>query len=521
MSALALGLLLAAPASAYQPNQYDAAWETALPWKLNNAGSSSPDFADLADVEAVFEAAYVIWEAPACSGFQATYGGRTATLSSANQDNKTTHGFLQNWPGGYGNPSVTLGITIQRFRTSSQTWVMYEADVSFNEDVHTFVDAPAAGPSAPYTADLYSIAAHEFGHSLGLDHSGTRAATMFATYDGTINARTLHQDDINGVCALYPNGTPLPDDDGYEDNDDPNDAVELSCGQTIQATGLDTDWYYVRTNAPAPLEVELDLGAGVNLDLALYKLNGNTLSPLASGQKGTGVDELVSVSTQAAGAYYVVVEPVSGTGDYELTITCTGSSAGNSGGNTGPQLPDPVEPDEHEENDSNAEPARLDCPGTYALTAEEEDQDWFLFRTEDRGDIEATVTWSAAGLDLDLYLVDTEGVVDASEQETGAQEAVGSTGVPAGTYGVVVNPYVGEGAYTLVLACSGNPDPGDSGGANNGGWPPGVDSADTGGTDTDEGEVVSVTCGCASTGGAASLAPLALAGLLLGRRRRR
>ncbi len=50
-------------------------------------------------------------------------------------------------------------------------------------------------------ADLVTIAAHEFGHSLGLRHSSDRAALMFPTYRGA--QRKLGNDDIAGVQSLY------------------------------------------------------------------------------------------------------------------------------------------------------------------------------------------------------------------------------------------------------------------------------------------------------------------------------
>ncbi|KAG9491348.1 collagenase 3-like [Eleutherodactylus coqui] len=52
--------------------------------------------------------------------------------------------------------------------------------------------------------NLFLVAAHEFGHSLGLDHSADRQALMFSTYRyvETNNFR-LSQDDINGIQSLY------------------------------------------------------------------------------------------------------------------------------------------------------------------------------------------------------------------------------------------------------------------------------------------------------------------------------
>jgi len=49
--------------------------------------------------------------------------------------------------------------------------------------------------------DLRSTALHEFGHSLGLDHSPDANAVMYATYNGRID---LQPDDLAGIRSLYP-----------------------------------------------------------------------------------------------------------------------------------------------------------------------------------------------------------------------------------------------------------------------------------------------------------------------------
>ncbi|NBD24092.1 matrixin family metalloprotease [Paenibacillus glycinis] len=49
--------------------------------------------------------------------------------------------------------------------------------------------------------DLVSVMAHEFGHSLGLDHSTVANALMFPTYHGL--QRFLQQDDIDGIQSIY------------------------------------------------------------------------------------------------------------------------------------------------------------------------------------------------------------------------------------------------------------------------------------------------------------------------------
>lgn len=60
--------------------------------------------------------------------------------------------------------------------------------------------------SNPTGTNLFIVAAHELGHSLGLSHSNDPGALMYPTYSYTDPKEfLLPQDDIDGIQAIYGN----------------------------------------------------------------------------------------------------------------------------------------------------------------------------------------------------------------------------------------------------------------------------------------------------------------------------
>lgn len=102
--------------------------------------------------------------------------------------------------------------------------------------------------------DIMTVALHEFGHSLGLDHSTITAAAMFPTYTGV--KQTLHSDDTAGISSSTLYGPRQIDAfDGGANNNvftratsitpyiDSNLHIRLS---TLDiTTSGDIDWYHV------------------------------------------------------------------------------------------------------------------------------------------------------------------------------------------------------------------------------------------------------------------------------------
>ncbi|XP_066258815.1 matrix metalloproteinase-14 isoform X8 [Euwallacea similis] len=93
----------------------------------------------------------------------------------------------------------------------------------FGGDAH--FDATEAWSINSYRGtNLFQVAAHEFGHSLGLSHSDVRSALMAPFYRGYDPTFRLDQDDIDGIQALYGKKTTqtpvIPQDSGVDASDD-------------------------------------------------------------------------------------------------------------------------------------------------------------------------------------------------------------------------------------------------------------------------------------------------------------
>ncbi len=192
MRAVLLTTLAAGTACAWNATGFR--WRLPLSYEVNT--QSSRELGRDATLGAV-QASYDSWEAPACSGYVSRFAGETAN-SWRSGDGRNTLIWIYDRnqrPRELASPS-TIGVTL----SLSQGQQGVDGDILFNGIDHSWTTGnPGRGE-----VDAQSIITHETGHQLGLNHTPVQAATMYAAYLGGTGARSLHDDDIAGVCGLYP-----------------------------------------------------------------------------------------------------------------------------------------------------------------------------------------------------------------------------------------------------------------------------------------------------------------------------
>lgn len=198
--------LFAAPAFGY-----------ALPgWKWpNGAGDpviyrlhpdGSADIGDGSDLEAI-RRAFQTWDDVACSKLE--FAEDTWIDPKVFRNEGVNKIYWVEGPNDWQDASPsTIALTYTFYRT--EDLVITDSDMRIN-GVHwgyTTVQAEV-GTGTPAKVDVETVVFHEIGHFFGLDHSRDPEAAMFASNNKPI-MRAPSLDDVQAICALYPNGNTVP-----------------------------------------------------------------------------------------------------------------------------------------------------------------------------------------------------------------------------------------------------------------------------------------------------------------------
>lgn len=147
-----------------------------------------------------------------CSTYSVTNATFTCSVGIDTGDRQPNIFWERNWTSG----SQTIGVTwstsqggpgscgsvVDDTGTNHSLRCKWDSDIEFNDVQYTWTNSGQGG------TDIASIAAHEYGHFIGLDHCNTNntcspgTAIMYANYIGGA-LRVPSNDDVQGGCGLY------------------------------------------------------------------------------------------------------------------------------------------------------------------------------------------------------------------------------------------------------------------------------------------------------------------------------
>ncbi len=155
------------------------------------------------DIERIVRASFTAWTLIPASLLRFNYEGfledqKPGYDRSAPESNHNAVIWMRDdWE--FGEESLAITVTIFRRGTGE----LVDADILINERDYEWEEA---GEN-----DLQNSLTHEVGHFLGLGHSSEPEATMFATAaPHELLKRDLHEDDGDGIRALYPDPDSAP-----------------------------------------------------------------------------------------------------------------------------------------------------------------------------------------------------------------------------------------------------------------------------------------------------------------------
>jgi hypothetical protein len=162
-----------------------------VPYYINTANLDLPDAA----AEGAMQAGANVWANQSGASVGFNYLGRSA---------QATTGFDSVNLVVFRNASSGSAIATTYWWSNGSHII--DADIVFWDAAFLFFSGSSGCAGGFYIED---IAAHEFGHAIGLGHSAISAATMYPSVS-TCNQgnRTLDSDDIAGARFLYPLLTP-------------------------------------------------------------------------------------------------------------------------------------------------------------------------------------------------------------------------------------------------------------------------------------------------------------------------
>lgn len=181
-----------------------------MPVFISQAGTKSfPTNGDGKMPQALYDAivdAVEVWNVPSCTNFAFSVEGMTEK-SAPQVDDKTNLITWNNDQWLYQQSAIAITSS-----TVTARGKIIDSDMELNGQYYQW----SLAPDDPDNLELYdvkNVITHEAGHMLGLDHPPGEETTMYYEADpGETKKRSLEQDDIDGLCTIYPK-TEAPKED--------------------------------------------------------------------------------------------------------------------------------------------------------------------------------------------------------------------------------------------------------------------------------------------------------------------
>jgi MYXO-CTERM domain-containing protein len=201
-----------------------------------NFSGSSKDVPNIEELRRSVADAFRAWNEISCSDMTLVDGGLTSDGDATYKSGGESNTNLVLWhDDGWSAVASARAFALTSVTYNPKNGVIADADIEVNTEFYRF--SAGEEPEASHV-DLRNTMTHEVGHFVGLDHTDIREATMFGTAPvGEIAKRSLHPDDIEGLCTTYPSeerSQSLCDDPG----DFPTDDLAESSG-ICTITGAD------------------------------------------------------------------------------------------------------------------------------------------------------------------------------------------------------------------------------------------------------------------------------------------
>lgn len=150
----------------------------------------------------VIEKSMETWNDVPCPHPKFIYGGKIEG-ESPGEDNENNLIIFQD-ADGWEHPEFMNAIALTTLYYTVDSGVMKKVDIEYADFLYTFTTTD--DPSLVKT-DLQNTTTHELGHALCLNDNTSKKDKETTMYwkaeSGDLDKRTLHEDDIDGLCTLY------------------------------------------------------------------------------------------------------------------------------------------------------------------------------------------------------------------------------------------------------------------------------------------------------------------------------